>query len=459
MQFHLTIAPGDTAGTANLVSKDLPVRREGDGDVSYILLGQIYELKFTTLAALAETLSGDQRYPRGRFLLIQINRATKTVDFWLDKYRLMTPMIFVDELGFQLSNQFWKLRFTKPPTADALAVETLKKYGAVLYPHTLVQEVKFVSGSGRASLETQQIQMNDSALDWPTEGDRGPGPAEWVETLRRSTHDLVEAFALRGFRVSGGVDSRLISLLLSKAAAAKMQAQVLCHPALAPSEDRDVLGAQATARMVDMNLQVLSPSFSAYNYVGPEGREGVCLSGLYGGEFFGGLMYQFAPWLKTEPEPGPWSERLKLLGLRRMSTELFLSAFRSTIYESVRNSWSNPWCLHVFAISPFTEQRFLDVLLSTPDSELENYRMYAQVFSLVAGPHAFEPLTSPIVHLREGFHAFREGREPKAMPGPTLTVTPTVGSVNQRNLTQFFLEYPALGGEIDQENRQKNEPD
>jgi len=458
MQFHLTIGPGDTAASAALESKDLPLRREGDGDVSYILLGQVYELRFSSLAGLAAELRGDQTYPAGRFLLVEINRTSNTVSFWLDKYRLMTPMIFAKESGIQITNQFWKLHFTKPPTIDPLAVETLKKYGAVLYPHTLVQEVTFITGAGRASFLSPQLQMKDNALDWPTEVAHGPSPADWIEILRGSIHDLVEAFHVRGFRVSGGVDSRLIALLLEKSAARQMQAQVLCHPSLTPGEDRDVLGAIATARMAAMNLQVLSPPFSAYNYVGPEGRDGVCLAGLYGGEFFGGLMNHFSPWLKTEAEPGPWSDRLKQLGQRRMSTELFLSAFRSTIYESVRHSWANPWCLHVFSVSPFTEQKFLDALLATPSSEFESYRLYAQVFNLVAGANAAEPLTSPIVHLREGFQAHREGREPKAMPWPMDPTIPSEGGLNQRNLAEFFLENPALGGEIDQENRQKSDP-
>lgn len=435
----------------NVQASGLPVRLETEGEITRVQIGSLYGFADLPLSKAARRLRTEDGFPPGRFLFLEIDRALKEVRLFIDKYRLLGVRHELTAEGLSLSNSKIEA-LSQPRRLDSFAQDSLRKFGAVLYPYTLVEGLAFLSGHAKWNPGSREFTMSDHALAWPEET-VGPQAGEWTSLIAQALADQFDHFDIDVFRMSGGVDSRLIAHLLPERARTALRAQALCHPRLSPTEDRDVVGARMTAESVGMKFEALTVDDASYLYLGNFARERGCFSGLYGGEFLGGLMYIFSPWLKALEGPlddsvvdREWKKRLLTLGRRKLTTEVFLNSFRSMIYGSVSRSWAAPSDLNNLSLSPFVEQTVLDGLLSTPFAEVENYRLYAKIFRQAAASALHLPLSSDIVVQAEGFKAFEAGTDPKSLPSPTEKVPGTLSRADQ-NLFNFVQDHPSVFAE------------
>lgn len=428
-------------------------RAEFGQETFYILLGRIYNFESPSLKNLAQFLRTDPQGAHGRFVLIEGDLKKQTLSVWQDKYRLLNPLIAKADNFLRLGNSLNNLPKVISQNRDEIAAESLRDFGAVIYPRTLFKGMQFLTGHGQWDLEQDSWDMSDHAMLWPTIG-IGQSVESWTKLLKESITDIFKNWNPTFFRISGGVDTRLIAFLIPQEFKKNLKAQVLVHPEISKFEDRDVIGAQLVSQSEGFNIDILERQPENYTYVG--GLDSIVCSGLYGGEFLGGLMYSFSPLESfldhlnghkniSAPE---WQQRLKIIGSRRLTTELYLSSFRSTIYDSVRMSWASPWKLNQISLSPFVEQKILDALLETPFKEVENYLLYADIFKHIAKERVHWPLSSPIVEMQPGFKSFAVGKEPKNFAATTeVTATssaPSEKSLGAKNLEQFLLENPNL---------------
>jgi hypothetical protein len=445
MFFTLRVSKSDLQNVQVESSADF-CQRESDGKFDYILIGKIYDEDRGSLKNLCQRLYLQNASVRGRFIFIEIDHEKSHITLWLDKYRLLNPVLYRDGDELLLSNRIQDLDSGE---MDSLAVESLKEFGAVIYPHTLMKNKTFLKGTARWKQDDDSFYEEDHAQGWPREG-AVTNTEEWLRIFSHTMDEIYEYWQPQFFRMSGGVDTRFMAFLLSPSAIKNIHGQVLCHPLLSLDQDRDVLGAQQIAELTGITLEALKPDNADYSYVGGIGKNKRAMAGLYGGEFFGGLMDNFAPWLGPlqnlkagNPLHDMWKDRLNKLGPRRLTTELFLSAFRSTIYNSVLRSWASPWELNQRALSPFVEQQVLDALLKMPVAQLQSYSLYATVFKKVAAENVSFPMTSPIVGLQPGFLGFTTGIEPKSLANPT-EITQAHKNLGEQNLECFLKEHPKL---------------
>jgi hypothetical protein len=445
MFFTLRVSKSDLQNVQVESSEDF-CQRESNGQFDYILIGKIYDENHGSLKNVCQRLYLQKESVRGRFLFMEIDHEKSHITFWLDKYRLLNPIIYREGQELLLSNRIEDLHSGE---IDQLAVESLKQFGTVIYPRTLIKNKTFLKGNARWKHEDDSFYEEDNAQSWPREG-AVTTTEEWLRIFSHTVDELYEYWRPQFFRMSGGVDTRLMAFLLSPSALKSIRGQVLCHPLLKLDQDRDVLGAQQISELTGITLEALSPDNIGYNYLGGIEKNKRALTGLYGGEFFGGLMNSFAPWLEPlknlnaeNPLHNMWKERLSQLGPRRLTTELFLSSFRSIIYNSVHRSWASPWELNQRALSPFVEQEVMDALLKMPIEELQNYKLYATVFKKLAGENSSYPMSSPIVGMQPGFLGFTTGTEPKSLVNPT-EIAQAHRSLGEQNLEYFLKEHPEV---------------
>lgn len=402
------------------------VRQENHGDFTYLLFGKVYGEDSTDLESLSKKIEKSV-FLKGRYILIKID-VNGVIQFWLDKYRLLNPIFRND------NDTLWFGNVTPPKNEfDPIAQESLIEAGATVYPRTLFKDTTFLTGNGTYN---SHLTMIDHALLWPVENTE-PSVEALENVFKQSVEELIREWTPRYFRTSGGLDSRMIALTIPASYLPSLTAQVLCHPELNPEDDRDVLGAELVAKLLNIPLEIHRPQKENYNYLGAFPTLDM-LSGLYGGEFFGGILHHHTP-VKTvselpeSPAGLEWRQREALIGPRRLQTEIFLSSFRSTIYGSVKYSWANPWQLNQFCKSPFVEEGVMNFLLATPYEDIKDYKLYSQVYQKISRDKGDLPLSSPILLFQEGFRPFSEGQEPKLVNAPAPKPTIELGALNLKS--------------------------
>lgn len=372
-------------------------------------------------------------YP-GRYLLIAYDRDSGNTRIWTDKYRLLGAFVAFTPQGIVISNSQEHSRdFLLRGEIDIRAVCDLLTLGYILPPLTLFKNVTMLTGFTVISGECRQVIQRDWREIWPNEeADFKGNTSDFGMHFQRSLESLLRYWDVRTFRISGGVDTRLISAFLPDWSKARLNFEVVCSPHLNETSDRDVIGAKRVTEVLQVPLEImqLERRNSAYFAYIKEPRG--ALSGLYGGEFLGGILLTDIPGVKINSDPGKnisfglgvdstfksdsvqrFQEDCKRYGARKLLTSIYLGAFRSSIYQSINFSWAEPYALGQLALSPFVEQEMLDYLLRIPVDVIRDYAFYRRLVREQV-PLALRkiPFSSPIVQSGE-LPSFTEGVDPK----------------------------------------------
>ncbi len=427
----------------------IPLVNEEDSQNIYILAGCIYGRARTPLRALATEFTEPEAALDcdGRFVFAVYNKAAGTIRAWTDKYRLLGAFVVCGSDGITFANDYWRDNISfDSDKIDMGSVMDLLMFGYVQPPRTLYTNAFLLAGYTEVDANGR-VTQRDWRQHWPVASAQGGknAAADLYQILRTSASDIVRWWKPSVFRMSGGVDTRLIAGALSRTELEQLDFQVVCAPYLNEAEDRDVLGAKILAAALDVPLKVLhmEPAHSAF--FADLGNGPRVLSGLYGGEFLGGVMFSEET-VGIAAEPGRalnverellakpqlakesrerFAEAVAQYGPRRFLTSIFLGTFRSTIYQSVLYSWSNPCGLGQLVLSPFSERRFLDRMLTVPDEQLANYNLYGEIVRRHM-PETLRrlPMSSPITRFNSDLVPFSEGRDPKFRPSISETPLP-----------------------------------
>lgn len=419
-----------------------------------VLIGKIYDLGVADfLAELPTWYTAPEAVTKhsGRFIVISIEKSSQKITIWTDKYRLLGAFAGVLDEYLIVSNYLeskdnWYSRFFKSAKFEPRAIADLMVLGFVQPPMTLFQGIEMLVG--RNDFSYQSVARGQSC-DWVQFWSRGEGPAEggglspqhFLNAFNKALGNILSNFEISHMRLSGGADTRLIASQLSEKFPehmAKLSLQVVCSPFLEESQDWDVLGAKQIAKKVGKELQVLHFEASKTGFFSELPRKESALAGLYGGEFLGGVCY--GPLPELDISQGAPEADLQALGVsdsffkdvlqrkakfvdsfgfRVFLQAVYLNAFRSTIYRSVKDSWAAPQNLGQYGISPFVESNVLDFLFSKPLADLENYSFYRRIYvEELHGSWRAIPICSPIsTGNPEAFSAFQQGVNPKTVGG------------------------------------------
>jgi hypothetical protein len=353
----------------------------------------------------------------GRFTLIHADAKTRRVSIWTDRFRGLGTFWHADRTSIWISNDLtWGRSRMNFESWDREGARELLEKGYVTPPRTLHRSISMALGFTQLYGETGALAVeNDWETLWGrTCRDSNPvSPREVLDAFDAGLERLMEVFRPEVFRISGGVDSRLIAASLSIEARRSMKWQVVCSPSLEPTEDRDVVLAKRVADFYGQPLEVLKfpAHMSAYFYRTPEERW--TLSGILGGELLGGVVYTAVPRILLPDSAALERE----IGARRALLAIYLNSYRTSIYASSRFSWAHPTLIHKIACSPFTTPQFLDRWLKIEPRALLDYRLYRQVVRLRLPKALLElPFQSPIASFDSELAAMSSGVDPKSIP-------------------------------------------
>lgn len=233
-----------------------------------------------------------------------------------------------------------------------------------------------------------------------------------LNTLSESLKYINDYYSPDEIRMSGGIDSRLISALWRYE---PLNAVVVQSPWMRDGEDLDVNISSAWANHLKWPHKVLKPSSEDFGFfIETQGKN--VLTGLCGGEFLGGQfrhVIETSPnlWADTAAEifPGKnldflnddgWvhdvvsSEEKWLVE----SLRVFIQSSRSTLYSSYKNSWATPFQMHAKYLSPFVTSHFLKLFLNIPIDIIGDYNLYEKIFLALKPELEKVPLCSQITH-------------------------------------------------------------
>jgi len=248
---------------------------------------------------------------------------------------------------------------------DNSALSEFETRGYVLPPKTLWQGVsKLPLGAALMWTAKEGLKLTKGG---PT---RAPHELEvsssWIVDLLHILSKAVTSCVQRsnGFlALSGGLDSRVVSMLLSPEDRRNLTAYTKCHPNLTPLSDGDVIIAQKVAGKSGIPHRIVENPKLYYAYLWPEFEShGKVVSGMYGGEILGGCLFELLPAFK------PFTSQEKLIAL--------LSASRSLFYDFVELSWASPYTIPNYTESPFRDARFLQFALDTGLQCFQSYQLY-----------------------------------------------------------------------------------
>lgn len=213
------------------------------------------------------------------------------------------------------------------------------------------------------------------------------------------------------FKMSGGLDSRLLAFILKEIWHASLEVHMVCHPTLTEEEDVDVVLAKKALEFLDIQHSLVVQKTEPDKYLYPFNDESVQVTGIYGTEVFGGLMFDVLPvvdrlkgkvlgeYINTvDPEFREHIENVLLKYIIPKNTSFFCKVFtespKSTIYGSVEHGWSQPSLFNEFCIAPFGNPKLVEQIKTLSSGQLAGYEFYDKVFKLLPQKYQEIPLCS-----------------------------------------------------------------
>lgn len=332
--------------------RELPLQIFSDDAWIFIVIGWPYQQ--TLSIELLQKYFHNTLLPQGHYVLFRFCKTTAKIEYRMDKYS--TYPCFRLLLNGQEHFASFALSLLKlggaAISADQDAVREFLEQGYTAPGKTLFQGItKLRSENGaRESIATHQAEPSlDARL------------AALDEAFEQALRDIIEYRHVREFRLSGGLDTRVIAVKLWQMGFVPEVVTTVQNPQLADGEDMDVEIARMLCARLGWSHQVLQPEAGKYHFFFGADFKGV-LSGLYGGEFLGAQCLAECPTPQAPTRAG-----------FRQAIDIFLNAFRATIYN---NSWDAPWTMHGPGVSPYSDARVLDLLLELDTSDLLNYNFF-----------------------------------------------------------------------------------
>ncbi len=237
--------------------------------------------------------------------------------------------------------------------------------------------------------------------------------AELAATLGTIVRELIDKRPDLTCLLTAGADSRLILSCMRDDQLASMQFLTSKLSVLGADEDRDVIGATALVRALELRHEILDVAWSEIEF-GPDYfdrerrlRRTDLLGGWHGGEFLGGccdavapigsdldratvdarLSAVFSPGFLISLDHHPWETYQGYLhGLEAENrvllaqVEQLTRAFFSNVYKGSQGHWLQPFQIVHHGHSPFWDSRFLAAMLKVPFLLLQDYGVYNAIF-------------------------------------------------------------------------------
>lgn len=309
---------------------------------------------------------------------------------------------------------------------------------------TFWQKINRVKQCSRWDLIQRKSTHEDSGAWEPRIRKPSISAPAMIEVLKESLSLIRGEIGPDEIRLSGGVDSRVVSYLWN----APIDAVVVKSPWMKSGEDLDVNLATRWAKLRNLPIRTFDPTDSTFAFF-QEPTAKPMLTGLCGGEFLGGqfeleIPSQATNWdaVLAEHFPKSFGDIFRddewVVSVRRDSEKwrneaarVYLQSARSTIYRSFSGSWAIPLELHTEVVSPFVTPAFLETFLDSI-GEWGNYQFYADVFRALGPDVASLPLSSLITRQISSLAPGAEwGVEPKGARPPAKAVPLSTDAISQ----------------------------
>ena len=226
------------------------------------------------------------------------------------------------------------------------------------------------------------------------------------------------------FKMSGGLDSRILAFLLREVwDNYPLEIHLVCHPALKLDEDVDVVLAKKTLNYLGFKGNIQIQKGYPSTYLKPLNKGSIQLTGIYGTEILGGIMFEVLPVIQNLQRSGVDNYLKSIPPLHRKHIEkiirtyllnedtwffcqVFLNSPLSTIYDSSTGSWKHPSLFKEFCIAPFSFPRLTERIMQLKKSELAGYEFYHKIFQLLPDKYKQIPLCSDYTRYKAHPHPY-----------------------------------------------------
>lgn len=278
--------------------------------------------------------------------------------------------------------------------------------------------VNFVETQSLSPIQKAELQYIGAVIPneftgQPFDGTPSPSANQVLETLKAELYERIELEKRPiAFKMSGGMDSRLLAFLLKDIwDSGKIEVHLVCHPNLGPQKDIDVVLAQRVLKFLGFSGEV--SIFEGYpgSYL-EDFKDGVVqLTGIYGTEILGGMMFDVLPVVERlkyqsvtdylKKIPTEYSDHIETLINKYVLTgdtsfyiKTFLYSPETTFYGSPAAGWRFPKIFQDYYLAPFGFPKFTKEIMTLKKLDLVNYSFYDQIFKLLPEKYREIPLCS-----------------------------------------------------------------
>lgn len=320
-----------------------------------------------------------------RDLEIEINRENSPLSFICDRFGT-SPVFYRKENGvIEISSKLQELSHlsTDPVLLENARAELLEK-NYLSSGKTIFAGVKKLMPGERLSIDSDlQLKTEMSGVNDRHFGQDTP-TRDWCDELLNLLKDAIVRGIESGVThaaLSGGADSRLILALTPPKLRAALTYYTKLNPLIDAESDRDFRAARMLASEFGLKHVVLEKPQKYWAFLLPEFVETKVLSGLYGGEFLGGALFNMLPEENGLKHQAPSSEN----GFTESVYEIAQASINSSLtlfYGAQVVGWATPYAQLNAAFTPFLEESVLDHLLKIDPQHYCRYSVYNQIWQL-----------------------------------------------------------------------------
>lgn len=323
----------------------------------------------------------------GRFNIFLYDRKNNILNIINDQYGRKPILLFSNHKGLYIShNERLIFKNVKPLICRESVFELLQE-GILRGGKTLFRGLTIAPPGSHITynLNTGQLNMNSiyppSSIT-PKNFVDSTDVALFADAIYASVQCLIQRESPKKLFISGGLDTRVILNCLSSEQRKSIEFLTIHSPLVSDDKDTDVIIARMLCKKAGLNHRVLKAPVAGLYFLDEERKDS--FGGLYGGEYMGGQL------------GCAWPTKMESY-LCNMTND-FMRSYRSTIYESIDQSWTEPYLMLQACSSPFTEEIFLNTFHSYCPEVFKGYKLYYQMYSQYFNEFIDLPLYSPITH-------------------------------------------------------------
>jgi hypothetical protein len=370
----------------------------------------------------------------GQFVVVRVDIVKNQISIATDSHATIPLFSASDQKLSAFTTHFESLfSLNIPLSVNFNSIDLFILQGIFLKRETLINEVKYYDKRSIVEIKDNKIlvkkYLHNSSFHVNKDLSLNEASKLVFEVLKLILNDFKRIYSFERMFLSGGSDTRLLLSCLDRAELKRLT--FICYESPSWSHSNyDAEIAQLLSDEFNLNLQLLScgkdDSNSYSDYIRRSPLASKTLTGTFGSEIFGNVIFQNKPFKKLNKKDDDINT----------FTDAAKNSFISSLYAA--NGTLNfilPYMNH-FANKaiPFTDSRLLTLVQGFPEEYLKDYKIYLNIFKNISSEFSKIPFHSSITLYSPDLPSISDIKKSWVFPENTL------GDQNQSKLTKYFLK-------------------